>query len=223
MKERRFVAGAEVRTAASGQIDGHAAVFNTDYTLADYPDFKIIESIKPGAFARAIRERHDVRCLMNHDVNFLLGRTASKTLSLEEDRRGLYFRCSPPDTQVGRDVRTLIERGDISGCSFAFNVTQQTRTETFVGKQMIVRREISDVDLIDVGPVTHPAYESTDVHARQVDFRSLFSDGCPEAIHLHLGELGLPKEIMLRKVLPSFSAAEERERLRLRVELLRRL
>jgi HK97 family phage prohead protease len=222
VKERRFV-GTEVRAAASGHIDGHAAVFGESYVLADYQDFKVVEKIKAGAFARAIMEKQDVRALLNHDANFVLGRTKAGTLTLKEDRRGLFFDCLPPDTAAGRDVRTLIERGDISGCSFAFSATKQTRTEEIVGKQTVVTRLIEDVDLFDVSVVTYPAYESTDVSARQIDFRSLFSDGCPAAIYPHLADLGLPKEITLRRSTPSRTSDEERARLRLRVALLQRL
>lgn len=221
MKERRFVKGAEVRTEASGHIDGHAAVFGAKYVLADYPDFKVIETIKPGAFSRAIREKQNVVCVFNHNADAVLGRTP-KTLSLSEDWKGLYFDCEPPDTQVGRDVRTLIERGDVAGASFAFSVVKQTRTEKMVGQQLVVTRQIEDVDLYDVSPVLQPAYESTDVSARQVDFRSLFSDGAPEVVRAHLSDLGLPREITLRRDTTVVSA-EEIQRLRLRVAVLQRL
>src|SRR5580765_670123 len=200
MKERRFVRGAEVRAVAeSGHIDGHAAVFNEVYVLVDYPDFRVEEIIKPGAFDRAIREKQDVRALFNHDPNYILGRTTAGTLSLKEDKRGLYFDNTPPDTQVGRDVRTSIDRGDISGCSFAFEVLKQTRTEEMVDKQLIVTRTVEDVNLYDVGPVTYPAYESTDVNARQVDFRGLFPNGYPSQLRKHIGDLGLPPDLQ-RKV-----------------------
>ena len=217
MRERRFVKGAEVRSSTSGRISGHAAVFHEKYILADYPDFRVEETIKPGAFDRAIREKHDVVAAFNHNLDVVLGRTPN-TLSLSEDWKGLYFDCEPPDTQAARDVRTLIERNMVTGCSFAFSVTKQTRTEKMVGQQLVVTRQIEDLDLHDVGPCTTPAYTQTDVSARQVDFRSLFHDGAPAVARMHLPELG---EIV--RVAAPFVVDEAREKLRLRVALLQRM
>jgi len=189
MIERRFVKGAEVRMAGNGHIDGHAAVFNEEYVLCDYPDFRVVETIKPGTFSRAIAEKQDVRGLFNHEPSHLLGRTTAGTLSLQENSRGLYFDCDPPDTQIGRDVRTLIARKDITGCSFAFKVTKQTRTEEEDNGKVTVRRAIEDVDLYDVGPVTYPAYEGTDVKARTQELRGVFEDGIPDKLRSHIPAL----------------------------------
>ena len=54
------------------------------------------ETIRKGAFARAISSRQDVRCTIDHDYSRLLGRTKSRTLSLSEDDHGLKFKCSLP-------------------------------------------------------------------------------------------------------------------------------
>lgn len=185
MIERRFVKGAQVRAAQNGHIEGHAAVFNEDYVLCDYPDFKVIETVRPGTFSRAISEKQDCRALFNHEPSHLLGRTTAGTLTLAEDSRGLHFDCNPPDTQVGRDVRTLITRGDITGCSFGFKVTKQTRTEEENNGKTTVRRAIEDVDLFDVSPVTYPAYEGTDVKARAIELRAVFPEGVPDSVKAH--------------------------------------
>lgn len=180
--ERRFVKGAEVRASENGHIEGHAAVFNQEYVMWDTPSFRAVEVIKPGAFTRAIKEAQDVRALYNHDASNLLGRTSAKTLTLDENGRGLHFDCNPPETQVGRDVRTLIKRGDVTGCSFAFTVKKQERTEEEIDGKVHIKREIQDVDLYDVGPVTYPAYEGTDVKARSLELRGLFPEGVPDKI-----------------------------------------
>lgn len=190
MRERRFVKGAEVRATEAGHIEGHAAVFNQEYVMWDTPSFRVVEVIKPGAFSRALKEKQDVRALFNHDASNILGRSQSNTLTLDENGRGLHFDCNPPETQLGRDVRTLIKRGDITGCSFAFTVKKQERTEEEIDGKIHVRREIQDVDLYDVGPVTYPAYEGTDVKARSIELRSLFPDGIPEKL-----KDKLPKEL----------------------------
>lgn len=184
MIERRIVTRSTQLRATSGlAIDGHAAVFDQDYVLWDEGNACAVETVKPGAFSRAIKEKHDVRALLNHDPNQLLGRTSAGTLELKEDSVGLYFKVDPPDTQLGRDVHTLVKRGDLSGCSFAFRVTKQNVTETKKSGKLIRRREIEDVDLYDVGPVTYPAYAGTDVNARALELRSvMFPDGVPSSL-----------------------------------------
>jgi hypothetical protein len=183
MIERRFMKGAQLRAtkADTPGIEGYAAVFNEEYVLWDGPSYRVVEIVKPGTFTRALKEKQDVRCLFNHDPNHLLGRSAAGTLRMKQDDKGLTFANDMPDTQLGRDVRTSVDRGDLDGCSFAFNVTKQTwREETDNGKTTSTR-EIEDVDLYDVGPVTYPAYTGTSVGARSEEMRSrvLSIDGLP--------------------------------------------
>ena len=154
--ERRILSKAEVRTTKKGVIEGYAAVFGA---LSDPIPGGFREKIAPGTFSRAIREGQDVRCLFNHNVDLILGRTRSGTLALSQDSAGLAFECQVADTSAGRDVFTAIERRDIDGCSFSFATVEdfwssdgQTRT-------------LLDVNLFDVGPVTTPAYPQTSVAA----------------------------------------------------------
>lgn len=183
MIERRFTRGAEIRTKDDGHIEGHAAVFNQEYVLWDSPSYRVVEKIKPGTFQRSIKEKQDVRALFNHDPNHLLGRTAAETLSISEDKDGLYFDCKPPATQLGRDLAVLISRRDITGCSFSFIATKEVVTEEKNGDQIVRTREIQDCDVFDVGPVTYPAYTGTDVNARSIELRSLmFPGGIPDSV-----------------------------------------
>jgi HK97 family phage prohead protease len=158
----------EIRAAKSGdgmlRVFGHAAIFNTPTVLTDFMG-SFTESIAPGTFSRALREKQDVRCLLNHDRNCVLGRTASETLKLKEDEDGLFFDCNLPDTQLARDVHALVKRGDISGCSFGFKVRTNEWTEDKDGK---VSRTLTDVDLSDVSIVTYPAYQEASCEARSV-------------------------------------------------------
>lgn len=181
MIERRFVKDAQVQFRAKdgdkgAGITGHAAVFNQEYVLWEGSGYRVIEIVKPGTFTRALKEKQDVRCLFNHDPNNLLGRTTAGTLSLRQDKTGLQYECDLPDTQMGRDVGTLVERKDITGCSFGFTVTRQSSREEKKDGMTTYTREIEDVDLFDASPVTYPAYEGTDVksrsHAMQHELRS---------------------------------------------------
>ncbi|VVE28320.1 hypothetical protein PPN31114_03519 [Pandoraea pneumonica] len=141
-------------------IVGYAAVFNTRSSLIMN---MFVEEIAPGAFDDVIGD--DVRALFNHDPNFVLGRTRSGTLSLSLDSRGLAYTITPPDTQMVRDlVLAPMQRGDVSGSSFKFRVApggDEWREEGDIVVRTIRRFEA----LIDVSPVTYPAYE--DSHAAQ--------------------------------------------------------
>lgn len=167
IREVRFLTSTEVRAiGAPGalQLDGYASVFNVN---AQLPQFQ--ERMKPGAFTRAIDQRHDVVCLFNHDANIVLGRTTAQTLRLMQDDKGLRYICDLPNTQTARDLHESIRRGDINGCSFAFTIPeggQQWSEGRAADGSFFVQREISTVDLIDVSPVTHPCYTGTSVDAR---------------------------------------------------------
>jgi HK97 family phage prohead protease len=172
MIERRFTKGAKVRAKgddAKPGLAGYAAVFGQDYVIYDSKSFRMVERIKPGAFTRAIDEEQDVRGLFNHNPDNLLARTTNSTLTLNQDQKGLSFDLDlDARTHIAQDVRCFVDRGDVTGCSFAFAVRKQTWTETEEDGFTTYQREIEDVDLFDVGPVTYPAYEATSVGTRTV-------------------------------------------------------
>lgn len=154
--ERRFTPGeVEVRQRGSATvIEGHAAVF--DKLSQNLGGF--VERVMPGAFTKTLKEA-DIRALFNHDENFVLGRNKSGTLELSEDDTGLYYRITPPDTVYARDLMAVIERGDVSNSSFAFMAIEQ---EWGLTEQDFPRRDLVQCHLVDVSPVTYPAYLDTD-------------------------------------------------------------
>ena len=166
--ERRTLVDSEVaieeRADGPGRIVGYAARFyngdsGTEYELAP----GIVERIMPGAFDAALKRQDDVRALFNHDPNLLLGRTKSGTLELEQTTRGLRYRIKPNDeTSVTKDVRSHISRGDVTGSSFAFTIDE----EGWRKEGDVEVREIRNLRLYDVSPVTYPAYEATSVGVR---------------------------------------------------------
>lgn len=158
MFEVRAVEG-EIR-AAGGGIEGYAAVFNQAAEIL--PGFR--EVIRPGAFGRSIEEGADVRALWNHNPDYVLGRRGSGTLAINEDEHGLRYVVRPPEAQWARDLGESIGRGDVSQSSFAFIVRLERWTQDV--ELGVTLRELLDVDLIDVSPVTYPAYVGTSVGLR---------------------------------------------------------
>lgn len=169
--ERRFLTtGLRIERRADNKtvLAGHAAVFNE--RSENLGGFR--EIVAPGAFAEALK-KDDVRALFNHDANFVLGRSAAKTLRLAEDDRGLAYEVDLPDTQTIRDlVIGPVERGDISGSSFGFRVLPNGQNWTEDDEGVLIRT-LTAVRLYDVSPVTFPAYPQTDVALRCLnDWRS---------------------------------------------------
>ncbi len=150
------------------RIVGHAAVFDRrSEVLMQIGSERLVEEIAPGAFAKTIREA-DIRALINHDPNLVLGRNRAGTLSLAEDDRGLAVTIEPPDTQAARDLIALMRRGDVNQMSFAFQPVKQVWAEEVdeaTGMTTHVRR-LQEVRLFDVSIVTFPAYPDTDAQVR---------------------------------------------------------
>lgn len=142
------------------RLVGYAAVFNS--LSADLGGFK--ERLLPGAFKDSVTGGGDIRALVGHDPNQLLGRTSNGTLRVSEDERGLRVEVDLPDTSYGRDLREMVRRRDIRGMSFGFRVRKGGDSFTKEGGQTI--RELRSVDLREVSAVASPAYDSTNVQLR---------------------------------------------------------
>ena len=142
------------------KLEGHAAVFNK--LSEDLGGFR--EKVAPGAFSKTLKES-DVRALMNHNPDFVLGRNRASTLSLSEDEQGLAISNQPPDTQWARDLMVSVERGDINQMSFGFRTILDSWD---IGPQGDAIRTLHEVELFDVSVVTYPAYPQTDVQARSI-------------------------------------------------------
>lgn len=168
--ERLVLTGAELEIRVEGEgadekkrIAGYAAVF--DSWSNDLGGFR--ERIAPGAFNKTLQEA-DVRGLLNHDPNYVLGRSKAETLELTEDTRGLRFSVTPPDTQWARDLLVSIQRGDINQMSFGFRKIKDTWGQGLADEQgrVLKERTLLEVALYDVSVVTFPAYPATEAGLR---------------------------------------------------------
>jgi HK97 family phage prohead protease len=87
------------------------------------------ERIAPGAFTRSLKSRAEIRAYVNHDDTLLLGSRRAGTLRIDDRADGGWVEIDLPDTTWGRDIRTLVERGDIGakgngGMSFGFSTVR---------------------------------------------------------------------------------------------------
>ena len=152
-----------VETRADGDrmtVAGYAAVFGEVTDVSGVFE----ETIARGSFARSVRD-DDVRAFFGHDTSLVLGRRQAGTLRLSEDAKGLAVEIDLPDTTLGRDVRALIARGDVSGMSFGFEAVQ----EDWDFSRAMPRRTITDVNLFEVSIVSIPAYAGTSIALRSLE------------------------------------------------------
>tara|TARA_R100001463_G_scaffold60581_1_gene113147 strand:- start:252 stop:2105 length:1854 start_codon:yes stop_codon:yes gene_type:complete len=130
-------------------IEGYAALYDNETNIGPFK-----ETIARGAFDDVMQ--NDVRALLNHNPDFILGRSGAGTLELELDDTGLKYRVHLGEQQYAKDLYESVKRGDISQSSFAFTIAEQSWNEN---------RTVRSVDkvatLLDVSPVTYPAYKDT--------------------------------------------------------------
>ncbi|MDR9795223.1 HK97 family phage prohead protease [Aeribacillus pallidus] len=140
-------------------IEGYFAVFNTETELWR----GAFESIAPEAFDETLS--NDIRALINHDTNLVLGRNKAGTLELKVDSRGLWGRIkiNPNDTDAV-NLYERVKRGDVDQCSFGFNILEE---DVEYREDGTVKWTLKKVELHEVSVVTFPAYEETGVQARK--------------------------------------------------------
>lgn len=162
---RGFVA--EVRAAAGEEetrIQGQPIVFGSQTDIGGY----FGEVIDEGALDEA--DLSDVRFCKNHDTSNVFARfkrgRETNTMNLAISRDGL-------DIDAGLDVKnnplaaTLyseVKRGDISGMSFMFSVAEDEWKALDTDYPIRHIKKIGSV--IEVSAVTFPAYEATQISAR---------------------------------------------------------
>lgn len=152
---------AELETEMRGNtLSGHAATFKTYARIGGG-----WEGIARTGFDQVLKD--DVPALINHDMNLVLARTSSGTLKLATDDSGLYFEAQLGQQTYARDLRESVQRGDISGCSFGFVPGQVEHRKAKDGHQLRMHTRMKR--LLDVSPVTYPAYEGTDVLLRTLE------------------------------------------------------
>jgi HK97 family phage prohead protease len=142
-------------------IVGYAAKFGV--TSLDLGKFT--ERIAPSAFGlvserRGRRKTLETRALFNHNADMPLAKYPG-TLKLSVDDVGLRYEFPVPDTSYGRDLAANIRDGIVTGSSFSFTVPKDGESWSVEDGKSV--RTVTRVDsLIDVGPVTYPAYPDTD-------------------------------------------------------------
>ena len=147
------------------RIEGYFAVFGPEYEL--WPG--ATESVDSHAFDGVLQD--DVRALIDHDTRLVLGRTAAGTLTLSVDERGLFGSILiNPDDQDAMNLYARVQRGDVSQCSFGFDILDEEYVHRDDGTD---HWTIKAVKLYEVSVCTFPAYQDTEVQARREDLQTI--------------------------------------------------
>lgn len=159
-----FEVRAEDGTENEGVLVGRPIVYNSKTDIGWFD-----EIIERGALDNA--DLSDVRFLVNHDTSKIpLARSRrdnlNSTMQLTIDTEGMGIRVVL-DIENNTDARNLysaVKRGDISGMSFMFRIDEQ-RWEN-LDSDHPTRHILKISVVVEVSAVTFPAYEETDISAR---------------------------------------------------------
>lgn len=170
--EVRYFDASELRfTEATGdqppRLSGYAAKFNTLSHPIATPRGSFREQLKPGAFAPALASGDNTVFRTEHR-DLPLADTATNTLRLSQDDIGLRFEAdldeSDPDVQR---LLPKVRRGTMRSMSFAFRIAKGGDAWERVDGQL--QRNVNTIDrLVDVSPVSFPAYPETTLALRSL-------------------------------------------------------
>lgn len=175
--ERRFVTSdvefrAEDGAGALPVIHGYAAVFDSPTEL--WPGRR--EVIRRGAFQKSLQESDQV-ALWNHDSNLPLARKSAGTLKLAEDDRGLRYEIQINLANTWeRDAYEAVKKRSVQGSSFTFKATRENLVANpTTGRTEL--REVLEAKLLEVSPVTFPAYLASQADSRALALIDLAHSG----------------------------------------------
>lgn len=156
------VADLELRDGTGGfTFEGVASVVNTGYHVRDqWGDYT--ETILPGAFNRTLKQKADVRLLVNHS-GVPLARSKSGTLTLTADPNLRATATLDPSNPTVQEIRSAMNRGDLDQMSIGFRVRDEEWSSDYS------QRSIKEIELFDVSVVTYPASPTTTAQLRSFD------------------------------------------------------
>ncbi len=154
-------------------LRGYAAVFDSPTRINSW-EGEFDEQIARGAFSRTIAERKPV-LQFDHGRGLIGSLPIGQITRLREDRKGLYVEARLFDNWAVQPVRDAIAGGAIDGMSFRFMVpddgdTWQKRSGD------VPLRTLTDVDMVELGPVVFPAYRDTEVSVRAAEMVEALGD-----------------------------------------------
>lgn len=155
IKERRLTEVRALDETNKMIVEGYAVVFDS---VTDVGYRK--EVIDRNAFNCC--DMSDVCMKYNHEDNVLImARTRNNSLQMVIDDKGLKIRAELIDTQNNKDIYKMIQAGLLDKMSFAFTVSSEDMDYSTDTRRITSIDKLYDVSVVDV-----PAYDTTEIYAR---------------------------------------------------------
>lgn len=199
LERRAYSFEVRAEESESGHIiTGRPIVYNSRTDIGGW----FAEVIESGALNGT--DLTDVRFLVNHDTSRIpLARSrrnnGNSTMQLTTDNDGMSIRVAL-DTENNAEARSLysaVQRGDISGMSFMFGVSDEEWTEMDSDYPTRHIKQISTV--VEVSAVTFPAYEATEINARSKEALESARSALENARQQRSTEVDTPDDLELAK------------------------
>ena len=168
LEVRSTVGPGDIDATDEGIIFGLAIPYNRQTVIGDMSQGGFRENIAPGSCSKSLREA-DIVALFNHNSGQPLGRTSAGQLTLKNTTRGIEPELTPVDTSYAKDLATLVKNKVIRGWSFGFECIKDDWTDddgNLSDQWSGTNRTIREMKLVEVSPVTFPAYEMTSISSR---------------------------------------------------------
>lgn len=148
----------EIKALSEREFEGYGSVFNNVDLVGDV--------VAPGAFKASLSDHEAAGTMPLMLWMHRPDQVAGAWVSMSEDRRGLKVKGVLADTQLGNEMRTLLQMKALRGLSIGF----RTRDSEWVDDdERGVYRVIKDVDLVEVSLVSlaaNPLAEVANVKSR---------------------------------------------------------
>ncbi len=179
--QRAWTGGSNLRssptpgTTEGRVLFGHFAVFDR-WTEIEGMEGHFMERIAPGAFTYTfVSERDRIRVLFQHGRDPQIGdKPLGPLQSLREDEVGGFYEARLLRTSYNDDLIPALEAG-LFGASFRFRVTRENWTakpqRSDWNPDGIPERTIREVKLMELGPVSFPAYSEATAGVRFTEIR----------------------------------------------------
>jgi hypothetical protein len=165
----------EVRKAADGsmQLAGRAICFDSpSQNLGGF-----VEIVKHQSVQKSLQRNTDVYMLWQHDSSRPLARVKTGALKLTLTQAGLDFVATLPNSPLGQNAYQAVSDGTVDSVSFGFTV-EPDGDKWLSDAQGNVVRELWDINVTEISPITWAAYLEPHVDTRSV----------PKALRAKLGK-----------------------------------
>lgn len=171
-------------------IRGIAAVYDTPWSADLIEQMGYVETIKHGAFRKALGRAGNVPLSREHEGR--LATTRNQSLRLKDDPRGLMVEADMPKTRLGDDTLEEIRSGLLWGMSYGM-ASDPHKDSVFDRMARPPTRTITNIQkLLDVTLTGDPAYDATSVELRSRGFVALpmqeLLEGAEEQLENAAGE-----------------------------------